>query len=433
MTKDKATDWVKQLVRDWDEGLTWKESELSSVADDLLSICELNNGRVYPDTQIPRNLVIQYQSERINDILSSKVIQYIKEVFPREPAPKYPISSEEFATDLSFVQAMKHADRIDLNSAEQEELETLPEVGEKIAKAIIDYRKRYGRFNRLTELSKINGLTDLKIHSFSHMVYLSRQNAKPKITSSAIEQMKNYPTFHNYINAMEQSRIRLSMDALPKDISLTKFIVQEVARIRKDLENDQTNPRGFSPGIRASTLQNKTADREAAKRLIDNQINGQFHGILLSNSDYPIFILELLKVANRRIRIVMFFLTFKDEERQVTDQLVAEIINAQKRGVNIQVILDQQGYGDIPSRKANSSVYEYFRKQGIPVRFDSENIATHSKLVVIDDRHVVIGSHNWTAGSFNWYDEASVYLSSDELAQHYNQLFERYWTNCTQR
>lgn len=48
--------------------------------------------------------------------------------------------------------------RMNVNTATQAELETLPEVGPVKAKAIIDYRKKNGPFKSIEDLQKVNGV-----------------------------------------------------------------------------------------------------------------------------------------------------------------------------------------------------------------------------------------------------------------------------------
>ncbi|MEW6171184.1 MAG: helix-hairpin-helix domain-containing protein, partial [Candidatus Omnitrophota bacterium] len=50
-------------------------------------------------------------------------------------------------------------DKLDLNKANYEELVNLPQIGETLAKNIIDYRTTYGFFKNLEELRQIKGIS----------------------------------------------------------------------------------------------------------------------------------------------------------------------------------------------------------------------------------------------------------------------------------
>ncbi len=59
---------------------------------------------------------------------------------------------------LIFVSLCFSQDKIDLNKATIEELEKLPGIGPKIAKNIIEYRKRFGLFKSIEELCEVKGI-----------------------------------------------------------------------------------------------------------------------------------------------------------------------------------------------------------------------------------------------------------------------------------
>ncbi len=64
---------------------------------------------------------------------------------------------------LAFTGASFAADTVDLNTATQEQLETLTGVGPAKAKAIIDYRTEKGNFKAVDDLDNIKGFTQKSI------------------------------------------------------------------------------------------------------------------------------------------------------------------------------------------------------------------------------------------------------------------------------
>lgn len=71
-----------------------------------------------------------------------------------ETAPKvvYSVSLDEVAADVQ--QPLK----ININTAEAEDLEELPEVGPATAEAIVEYRRANGMFRSVEELEEVPGI-----------------------------------------------------------------------------------------------------------------------------------------------------------------------------------------------------------------------------------------------------------------------------------
>ena len=52
--------------------------------------------------------------------------------------------------------------KVNINTATQEELDTLPGIGPSIASKIIDYREQNGKFNSIEEIKEVSGIGDAK-------------------------------------------------------------------------------------------------------------------------------------------------------------------------------------------------------------------------------------------------------------------------------
>lgn len=61
---------------------------------------------------------------------------------------------------LSPLQAQTKStvEKVNINTANLDELQTLPRIGEKVAQRIIDYRKEHGPFKKIEELMKVQGV-----------------------------------------------------------------------------------------------------------------------------------------------------------------------------------------------------------------------------------------------------------------------------------
>ncbi len=60
--------------------------------------------------------------------------------------------------------------KININTATQTELETLPGIGPSTATKIINYRKENGKFNSIDELKKVSGIGDSKYNKIKEMI-----------------------------------------------------------------------------------------------------------------------------------------------------------------------------------------------------------------------------------------------------------------------
>jgi competence protein ComEA len=68
-----------------------------------------------------------------------------------------------FASVDSFAQKRPPANPVDLNSATVEQLEQLPGVGPSTAKAIVRFREKSGRFQRVEDLLAVHGISQNKL------------------------------------------------------------------------------------------------------------------------------------------------------------------------------------------------------------------------------------------------------------------------------
>jgi competence protein ComEA len=53
-------------------------------------------------------------------------------------------------------------DKVNLNSATAEQLETLPGIGPSIAKSIVEYRNKVGKFTKIEEILNVKGVGEKK-------------------------------------------------------------------------------------------------------------------------------------------------------------------------------------------------------------------------------------------------------------------------------
>lgn len=137
----------------------------------------------------------------------------------------------------------------------------------------------------------------------------------------------------------------------------------------------------------------------------------------LEGKDYFPRVKQLLEKAESSIYVVMYEMRYYHEyPLSLSNQLIQELIKAVKRGVNVVVILDVSSYNE-KNTKGNQEAGKILKKNGVIVKYDSLDITTHAKLLVIDTRYCVVGSHNWTYFGLTRNNEVSVMVDSPSLAK----------------
>lgn len=137
--------------------------------------------------------------------------------------------------------------------------------------------------------------------------------------------------------------------------------------------------------------------------------------IILADSSYYDTLMDFIRGADRSIDMTMFLFKTTRSKRNRPAKVVNELIKAGKRGVSIRIFLENSGYDDRINEE-NRKVAKKLAKNGIKVIFDSPNVTTHAKLVVIDGRYCFVGSHNLSHSALAFNHELSLLIDSKTLA-----------------
>ena len=88
------------------------------------------------------------------------------------PATKPQANDQQSANsrrDVALVNQI-NPQRININTASANELETLPGIGKGLAERIIDHRERFGPFRRTQHLIIVRGISDKRFRALRNMV-----------------------------------------------------------------------------------------------------------------------------------------------------------------------------------------------------------------------------------------------------------------------
>jgi len=94
-------------------------------------------------------------------------------------------------------------------------------------------------------------------------------------------------------------------------------------------------------------------------------------------------------------------------------QIAKALINAHKRGIKIEAILDKS------NETGRYSSATFLSNNGIPVFIDARHAIAHNKIIIIDKEIVITGSFNFTRAAEEKNAENILIISSTELAKKY--------------
>ena len=137
---------------------------------------------------------------------------------------------------------------------------------------------------------------------------------------------------------------------------------------------------------------------------------------MLLDGDYFTALLNGIDRAREEIFLSAYLFRTIENAQGCPEAVLKSLIAAVGRGVRVEAILERNRDADDLNRN-NAETAERLRQGGIRVCLDAPDRQTHTKLVVIDRRYVLIGSHNLTQSALKYNHEASVWIDSAPLAE----------------
>lgn len=89
------------------------------------------------------------------------------------------------------------------------------------------------------------------------------------------------------------------------------------------------------------------------------------------------------------------------------------MVDAHKRGVKVQVVLDKS------QRTEKYSSADFLAHAGVPVSIDAKHKIAHNKVMIIDSETVITGSFNFTKLAEEGNAENLLVIRSKDLAAKY--------------
>lgn len=134
--------------------------------------------------------------------------------------------------------------------------------------------------------------------------------------------------------------------------------------------------------------------------------------IPIIGAEYPKKVIPLIESARRNIDIVIYdWRWYPDQIAHPVQQFNAAIVRASQRGVLVRAVVN----ADLNLETLN--------KAGIKARRLKDKRTLHTKMILIDDSILVLGSHNFTRNAFGANIETSIVVELPEGAQRFSQFF----------
>jgi phosphatidylserine/phosphatidylglycerophosphate/cardiolipin synthase-like enzyme len=146
---------------------------------------------------------------------------------------------------------------------------------------------------------------------------------------------------------------------------------------------------------------------------------------LITNNQYVPAAQKTIREAQKSIQVMMFEMVhYAGRSHSPSNLLIKELIEARKRGVKVEVILDMRKEED-RTAKQNRHTGKILSDGGVDVIYDPLDRTTHAKVIVADGELTLLGSTNWTYSALSNNNEASVLIRSKDVARELGAYFSR--------
>jgi phosphatidylserine/phosphatidylglycerophosphate/cardiolipin synthase-like enzyme len=136
---------------------------------------------------------------------------------------------------------------------------------------------------------------------------------------------------------------------------------------------------------------------------------------------------KIVGSAKASVDVIQYQWNFMPHEpTEPLQQFNQSVITQIRQGVKYRVLLNIENNAHKITR-INQRTKEALSSVGASVKFGPRQIITHSKLFIVDDQFVILGSHNLSKYSTSQNDEVSVLITSRQVAAELKRYFDLLW------
>lgn len=137
---------------------------------------------------------------------------------------------------------------------------------------------------------------------------------------------------------------------------------------------------------------------------------------VIIGSQYADTVVPLIEAACSSIEIIIFRMSLKDTSKsRPVDRLISALCAATFRGVSVRFLVSSSGLA------------HRLRSLGFEARVLHKHKCVHAKMLLIDRRTVVLGSHNYTQSGFLYNLEISIVVTDIPSCEQLSMYFLRLW------
>ncbi|WP_138432033.1 ComEA family DNA-binding protein [Fodinibius saliphilus] len=177
---------MKRKIFFWLENLKITPKERMTISGLLIILVVLtvaNFGISQPEPfDEEEYLELEQQFERRTEILEKEREHLLAKYHPSEQQRHIMADMDTIPIDTTASEKEEstgensHKQRINVNTASQAQLESLPGIGPAYARRIIKYREEKGKFNAIDELKKIKGIAQKRLDNLKPFIKLKDPN-----------------------------------------------------------------------------------------------------------------------------------------------------------------------------------------------------------------------------------------------------------------
>lgn len=367
----------------------------------------------YAKTLLREGWGYSYNPERYDYYLTfeniEKIIKNINSTKPKQVRPKKQKEEIEYITKSFEIYSISpiSSTKPSLKSKTKAALALIREIEKAkltIHFALYDFKNQDDIYNALLRAKargvKIQGVTD-----FSSKKEQEGDESENYLKSFDVKKDNTEALMHNKFFIFDSNTV------FTGSMNLTSTgsggYNSNIALIIRDKEVAQIYENEFHDMFGGNFQHSKT------KKILNNKKISETENISVyfppKGDVFNNLIRPLIKSAKKEILISAFYLTHKG--------LTTELLEAEKRGVGIKIILDAVGAA------SKSSKHNVLRDSKIDLKVENWGGKNHEKSILIDEKYLITGSANLSYSGYSKNDENIVVIESPKIADAYRKHF----------